>query len=64
MYPRELEFGTGSRDARRCQYTCATNSGKCHLSVTALPTNPVPDVHVVTPGHCRGKGGGGDPPPP
>jgi hypothetical protein len=24
-----------------CQYTCITNPGKCHLSVTPLPASPI-----------------------
>lgn len=37
----------GSRDANRCQYTCTTNPAKCHLSMTALPENPILHIQVV-----------------
>jgi hypothetical protein len=45
--------GIGSRDASRCQYTCTTNPGKCHLSVTDLSSNLIHHVQVVTTVQCR-----------
>jgi hypothetical protein len=37
---------------------CTTNPGKCLLSLTALPANPIPHDQVVAPGQCRRKGKG------